>query len=34
MQMKWKELTKTFIMITNLKNPFIIHGLYKHISEL
>ena len=28
--MKQKELTKTFMMISNWKNPFGLHGLYKH----
>ena len=30
--MKQKELTKTFMMIYNWKNPFGLHGLYESIS--
>ena len=30
-QMKQKELTKTFMLILNLKEPFV-YGLYKHTS--
>ena len=29
-QMKRKELTKTFMMISNLNKPFGIHGLCKN----
>ena len=32
--MKPKELTKTFMMNTNWKKLFSLHGLYKHISAL
>ena len=28
-QMNQKELTKTFVMISNRKNPFVRHGFYK-----
>ena len=28
-QMKLKELTKTFAMITNWKKSFVLHGLHK-----
>ena len=33
-QMNRKELTKTFMMISNWKKPFGLHGLYKAISAL
>ena len=33
-KMKQKELTKTFIMISNWKNPFGFYGLYKNMSAL
>ena len=33
-QMMRKELTKTFITISNGKEPFNLHGLYKNISAL
>ena len=29
--MKWKELTKIFMMILNLKKTFGVHYLYNHI---
>ena len=32
-QMSRKELTKTFIMITNWIKPFGLHGLYKNIQR-
>ena len=32
--MKREELTKTFMMISNWKKPFALHGLYKNISAL
>ena len=31
-QMNRKELTKTFTIISNWKEPFGLHGLYKNIS--
>ena len=33
-QMKRKELTKTFMMTSNWKKPFDLHGLYKHIPAI
>ena len=30
--MIWNELTRTFMMISNLKNTFGLHVLYKNIS--
>ena len=33
-QMKRRELTKTFLMILNWKKPFGLHSLYKNISAL
>ena len=33
-QMKWKELTKKFMMISNWKKRFGLHGLYKKILAL
>ena len=33
-QMNWKGLTQTFMIISNLKKPFGLHGLYKNISAL
>ena len=33
-QMKRNKLTKTFMVILYLKNPFGLHGLYKIISAL
>ena len=33
-QLKKKELTKTFRMISNLKKTFWFHGLYENISAL
>ena len=32
--MNQKELTETFMMISNWKNPFDLHGLYESILEL
>ena len=32
--MKRKELTKTFMIISNRKNPFALHGVYTDISAL
>ena len=32
--MKRKELIKTFMMISTLKNPFNLHGSHKNISGL
>ena len=32
--MNQKELTKTFMMISNWIKPFGLHGLYKNISAL
>ena len=32
--MKQKELTKTFMMISNQEKTFDLHGLYKNISAL
>ena len=32
-QMKQKELTNTFMMISNWKKMFGLHGLYKDISS-
>ena len=32
--MEQKDLTKTFMMTSNLKNPFDFHGLHKYISAL
>ena len=32
--MSQKELTKTFMMILNLKKPFSLHGLKKNNSAL
>ena len=32
--MKQKELTKTFMMISNWKKAFGLHGLYKNITAL
>ena len=32
--MKRKELTKIFMMISNCKKPFGIHGLFTNISAL
>ena len=32
--MKQKKLTKTFMMISNRKKPFGLHGLYQNIPEL
>ena len=32
--MKSKEQTKTFMMISNWKEPFGLHGLYKNMSVL
>ena len=32
--MYWKQLTKTSMMISNWKQPFGLHGLYKTISAL
>ena len=32
--MNQKELTKTFMMISNLKKPFGLHGLYENNSAL
>ena len=32
--MKRNELTKSFMMISNLKNTFGLHGLYKKIWAL
>ena len=31
--MNQKELTKTFMMISNCQKPFDLHDLYKNISE-
>ena len=31
--MKRKELTKTFMMISNLKNIFAVHSLYKNYQR-
>ena len=33
-QMKRKELTKSFMMIQNWKKPFGLHGLNRNISAL
>ena len=33
-QMRRKELTKTFMMISNCKKNFGLHGLYENISTL
>ena len=33
-EMKWKELTRTFMMIPNWKITCGLHGLYKNILEL
>ena len=33
-QMKRKELTKTFMMISKLKTPFGLYGLYTNILAL
>ena len=32
-QMNQKELTKTFVMISNWEKPFGLHGLYKMIQR-
>ena len=31
-QMKLRQLTETFVTISNWKNPFGLHGLYTNIS--
>ena len=32
-QMNQKELTKTFMMISNLKKPFGVHGIFKNYQR-
>ena len=32
-QMNQEEQTKTFMLISNWKNPFCLHGLYKNCQS-